>query len=127
MTLSVPCVLRGERFSRTQQRKQNHVANGVRIRKQHAHAIDADAHASCGRHAVRQRANVVFIHLMSFFVAALALFQLRLETTPLIFRIVEFTEAVEISICPAKISKRSVHSGSSGFCLDKGDTAVGNS
>ena len=66
----------------------------MRIGQQHAQAIDADAYATGRRHAVRQRANVVFIHLVSFFVAALALFQLRFKAAALIFGIVEFTEAV---------------------------------
>ena len=50
--------------------------------------------ASGRRHAVGKGADVVFVHLMSFFVAALALGQLSFEAAALVFGIVEFAEAI---------------------------------
>src|SRR5579862_602254 len=95
--LSVPCalcVLCGDSFFRPQQRKQNHIPDRVLIGQQHANSIDADAHSPCRRHSVRQRANVVFIHLVRFIVATLALFQLRLKAGTLVLRIIQLAEAV---------------------------------
>src|SRR6266516_441094 len=57
-------------------------------------SVSSAALASCRGHTVRERANVVFIHLMCFVVAALAFFDLLLEAAALIFRIIQFTKTV---------------------------------
>src|SRR6266516_2914317 len=88
------CGSRSCLFLRPQKREQNHVANGLRVRQQHHQTIDAHAYASGGRHAVRESADVVFVHLMGFFVSALTFFELLLEAAALVFGIVEFAEAV---------------------------------
>ena len=62
--------------------------------KQHRQSIDADAFAGGRRQSIRQRANVVLVHLMGFFVAAGALAQLLLEAPPLLFGIVQFAEGI---------------------------------
>src|SRR5215469_7661271 len=77
-----------------QKRKQDHVADGMRVREQHCQTIDAYAAASGGGHAIGERANVVLIHLVRFFVAALAFLELGLEATALVLGVVELAEAV---------------------------------
>jgi len=72
-----------------------------------------------------ERPDVVLVHLVSFFISALTFRQLLLEASALIFRIIQLAEAIGDLHLPAKISHRSVQSGSSGFCLESGDTAVG--
>src|ERR1700678_2478589 len=81
-------------LQRTKQREQDHIANRARVGEQHGETIDADAFASRGRQSVGQRANIVFVHLMSFFVAPSALAQLPLETAALLFRIVQLAESI---------------------------------
>ena len=61
----------------------------------HGQAVDADAFASGGRQAVAQRADVVLVDFgHGLFVAALALFDLRLEAAELVVRIVQLAEGV---------------------------------
>ena len=58
---------------------------------------------------------------MSFFVAALAFFQLRLKPMPLIFGIVEFAESVGNLHLSDKYLPTLGQSGSSGFCFERRD------
>src|SRR5436305_4423779 len=58
---------------RAQKREENYIADGFGTGEQHRQTINADPLASRWRHAVRKSANVIFIHHMSFFVAALSL------------------------------------------------------
>src|ERR1019366_1356411 len=78
----------------TEQREENHISDGTRIGQQHGQAIDADAFACGRRQPVRQSANVVLVHLVSFFVAAGAFAELLLEAAALFLGIVELAESV---------------------------------
>ncbi len=66
-----PCVLCGCTFLRTQEGKQNYVADGVGVGKQHAEAIDANTNASGRRHSVGERTKLEIIHLVGYFVPPL--------------------------------------------------------
>src|SRR5664279_766382 len=77
-----------------EQREQNHIADGTRVGQQHGQAIDAHAFARGRRQSVRQRANVVLVHLVSFFVAARAFVELLLEAPALLLGIVQLAEGV---------------------------------
>src|SRR5262245_53598445 len=59
--------------------KQDHIADGPRVREQHGKPVNAYSFAACRGQAVGERANVVLIHDVGFFVAALALPELLLE------------------------------------------------
>src|SRR5579884_3210015 len=78
----------------SQEREENNVANGVGVGEEHGHAIDANANAPGGWEPKRQRANVVLVHLMGFFVAALAFAQLLFEAAALLHGIVKLAEAI---------------------------------
>ena len=62
--------------------------------KQHCQPVESYTYTARGRHPVRKRANIVFIHLVRFVISAFAFLQLRFKAPPLILRIVEFAEAV---------------------------------
>src|SRR5258708_23095263 len=79
---------------RPQQREEDHIANRARAGQQHGQAIDADALASGRRQTIRQRPDVVFIHGVRLFIAALFFAQLLLDAPALFFRIVQFAEGV---------------------------------
>ncbi len=66
----------------------------MRIGEQHGEAVDADAFAGGGRHAEGEGADVVFVHLMRFFVAAGAFAELFFEAGALVVGVVELAEAV---------------------------------
>ena len=81
-------------FSGTQQREENHVADGAGAGEDHGEAVDTDAFASGRWKAVGERADVVLVHLVGFVVSALALRDLLLEALALLFGIVELAEGV---------------------------------
>src|SRR5215813_685202 len=78
----------------TQKREEDHVADRFGISKQHGQTINPNPLAAGWRHAVGERADVIFIHYMSFFVAAFAFRELLLEAATLLFRIVQLAEGV---------------------------------
>jgi len=49
-----------------QQREEHHVANAGRAGEHHDQAVDADANAACGRHAVLKRLDEVVVDLLRF-------------------------------------------------------------
>src|SRR6185312_2860177 len=57
-----------------EQWEQDHVSDGARIGQQHSEPVNADAFAAGRRQPVRERTDVVFIHGVGLFVAALFLF-----------------------------------------------------
>ena len=71
-------------------RKQDNVADRMRVGQEHREAVDADSLAGRGRHSVTQRPHVVFVHGMRFVVAAFPRFKLRFETGALVDGVVEF-------------------------------------
>src|SRR5271165_3217061 len=77
-----------------QQREENNVADGAGIGQEHGEAVDADAFACGRRQAVRERADVVFVHLVGLFVATGALGELAFEAAALLLGIVELAEGV---------------------------------
>src|SRR5208282_4498423 len=81
-------------FERAQQWEENHVAYRAGISQQHRQAIDADAFTGGWRQSVRQGANVVVVHLVSFFVAARPFAPLLFETMPLLLGIVQLAEGI---------------------------------
>src|ERR1035437_4519772 len=87
----IPCSL----FLRPHQRKQNHIADGLRAGQQHDQAVDADALAACGRQPVGQRPHVVGVHLMGLVVAALALGKLLDKSLVLLDRVVQHKRFVQ--------------------------------
>src|SRR6266404_4042494 len=95
-------LLRTGRRLRAQLREQNNVTDGRRVREEHRQAIDADAFARGGRHAVAERADIVPVDLLRRFVSALR--DLRLKAALLIYGIVQFRKAV-----------RNLHSGNVDF------------
>ncbi len=66
----------------------------MRVGEQHRQPVHSQPHPARWRHPITKRPNIVEIHLVRFFVAALAFFLLRLVAPPLIFRVVQFAEAV---------------------------------
>src|SRR3970040_1724003 len=68
-----------KRARRAEKGKENDLADGAAVGEQHGEAVDADAFPGRGRQAVGEGADVVFVHLMGFQVAALALAQLVAE------------------------------------------------
>src|ERR1019366_2733402 len=78
----------------TQQREEDHIADGARIGQQHGQPIDANAFTCGRRQSIRQSANVVLIHLVGFFVAARAFAALPLEAPALLLGIVQLAERV---------------------------------
>src|SRR5947209_10897780 len=74
-------------FSRllAQQGKENDVADRVGARHQHRETVDSDAFATGRRHSIRESADVIFVHLVRFVVAAFAFPDLLLKSTALFF------------------------------------------
>src|ERR1700674_118800 len=64
------------------------------IGQEHRQPVYAYANAAGRWHSIRECPDVVFVHLVSLFVAALAFLELLFETAALVFGIVEFAEAV---------------------------------
>ena len=54
---------------RSKQREQNYVANGARVGQDHGEPVDTDAFAARRRHGVRERAHVIFVHLVRLFIS----------------------------------------------------------
>lgn len=75
-------------------REEDDVADGVFAGEEHDHAVDADAEAGAGGHAVFERAEEVFVHDHRFVVAALAEAGLLFEAFALDDRVVQLGEAV---------------------------------
>ncbi len=117
----------GAIFLWAQQRKQDHIADGLGSGENHGEPVDADAFAAGWRQAVGESANVILVHLVGFFVAALALRDLLLKTAALLLRIVQLAKSVANLQSADEESKRSTQSGSSGFCFDSGEMARGKS
>ena len=65
-------------------RKEDDVSNRSLVREQHDEAIDADAFPGGRRHAIFQRAQKIFVHAVSLFVAGFMPRGLRLEALSLI-------------------------------------------
>src|SRR2546425_4099985 len=85
------CLPFGFRFG-TKQRKENDVADGVRIGEQHGKPVYADALTGSRRQAMTKRAEVVHVE---FFRNILAALRHLLKKPPLLFgRIVELGETI---------------------------------
>src|SRR5712692_1254456 len=74
--------------------KKNHIPNRMLVREQHYQPIDANADSGRRRHAVRQCANIIFVHHHRLFITTLALNDLIFEALILLFGIVEFRKAI---------------------------------
>jgi cyclophilin family peptidyl-prolyl cis-trans isomerase/HEAT repeat protein len=70
-------------------REQQHLLDRGIVGEQHHQAVQADADATGGRHAVLQRAQEVLVDEHGFVIAALLQFQLLLEALALIDRVVQ--------------------------------------
>src|SRR5205814_6167497 len=79
---------------RTEQRKQNHISDGGRVRQQHGQAVNAESNAAGRRQYEGEGAYVILVHAVSFLVAALSLPQLLLEAAALLLGIVQLAEAI---------------------------------
>ena len=75
-------------------REQNHVTYARAVSEQHDQAIDSDATASGWRHAIFERTYIVRIEIHRFLVTRILGLHLRMESSGLIFRVVEFGEAI---------------------------------
>ena len=75
-------------------REEDHVADVGRVGQQHDQAVDADAAAAGRRQAVFEGADEVGVVIHGLFVAGILGLGLREETLGLVFRIVQFGEAV---------------------------------
>jgi len=53
-------------FPRSEQRKQNHVADGFGAGEQHREPVDSNTDAACGRHAVLERKQKLLIDVLPF-------------------------------------------------------------
>src|SRR5262249_35192647 len=76
------------RLLRPQKREQNHIANRAGVCQEHDKAINADSLPCRGRHAVGERADVIFVHAVGFSVALFTQRNLSFEALPLLFGIV---------------------------------------
>ena len=75
-------------------REQDHVADRVFVGQQHDEAVDADADAGGGRHAVAEGTDVVFVEDHRLLVAAFALGHLIDKAFVLLLRIVQLAKPV---------------------------------
>ncbi len=75
-------------------REEQHVSDGRRVGEQHDQAVDAEAHAAGGRHAVLLRAQVVLVDPHRLVVAGVLRGDLRFEAAALVDRIDELGEGV---------------------------------
>jgi hypothetical protein len=73
-------------IARTEEREKNHLADGLRIRKQHNEPVDTNSLSSRRRQSMTQSANVIHIHFLRSFAAAFV--DLRLKTPFLVRRVV---------------------------------------
>ena len=81
-------------ITRPEQREEDHVADGGRVREHHREAVHAHAEAGRGRHAVLERANVVLVVVHRLLRAGGLLPHLLAEAFGLIVRVVELAERV---------------------------------
>jgi hypothetical protein len=72
----------------TEEREEDDVADGFGVGEDHGEAVDADAFACCGREAVAEGSDVVFVHLVGFGVAFFLLGHLLLEAGTLVVGVV---------------------------------------
>ena len=79
-------------------REQQDVADGGGVGEQHDHAVDADADATRGGHAVLERAHVVLVVLHGLVVATGLLGHLRSEALGLVDRVVQLGERVGVLV-----------------------------
>src|SRR5579884_1520143 len=79
---------------RPQQREKDDVANGASTGQDHRQPVDPDALASSGRHGIAESAYVILVHHMRFFIPARLTRKLRLETAPLLLRVIQLCESV---------------------------------
>ena len=75
-------------------RKQDHVTDGCLVGKKHDQPINADPFSGRRRHAVFQRAQKIFVHIVGFLVTGFPLSDLRLKTLALIEWIIQLGEGV---------------------------------
>src|SRR5215471_3140841 len=68
---------------RPQQRKKDYVSYGWRVGYEHGETVDSHPDAPRRGHTVGERPNIVFVHLVGFFIPALALMKLLLEAAAL--------------------------------------------
>ena len=94
----MPRMIRRARMSavrfRPEEREEDDVADRRRVREHHREPIDAHAEPRRRRHAVLERAHVIFVVVHRFFVAALLLRDLCAEAAGLVVRIVQLGEGV---------------------------------
>ena len=76
--------------------EEQHIADGSIVGHQHDHAVDADAQAACGRHAVLEGVDVVLVHLGGHDTLSVAQLDLLLKTLALVDGVVEFGESVAL-------------------------------
>src|SRR5512133_3361123 len=81
-------------FLRTQLGKEDHVADGRLIRKEHDQPVDADAFSRRRRHPVLERPEKILVNDVRFFVSRRALRRLAFEALALIQRIVQLRKGV---------------------------------
>jgi len=74
--------------------EEDYVADGAGAGEEHGEAVDADAFAGSGREAVAEGADVVFVHLHGFVVAAGFFGELGFEAGALVVRVVELGEGI---------------------------------
>src|SRR3990172_4841276 len=72
----------------------DNIADGWAVGEEHEPAVDTDAEAGRGRHAVLQRLEELLVQPLRLAVARLAQALLLLEARPLVQRVVELREAV---------------------------------
>ena len=79
-------------------REQQHVANARGVGEQHDHAVDADANAARGRHAIFQGAHIVFVIFHGLIVAAGLFDHLGGKALGLVNRVVKLGERVGVFV-----------------------------
>ncbi len=77
-----------------EQRKEDDVADGRRVREHHDESVDSHAEAGRRGHPVLERADVVLVEVHRFFVAARLLLDLRAKARGLIVGVVQLAERV---------------------------------
>ena len=93
-----PCLLRpaDPAYQDSRRRAGNRITSRMlgAVGQQHHQAVDADAAAAGGRHAVFERAHEVVVVVHGFVVAAVLGVDLRVEARGLVFGVVELGEAI---------------------------------
>ena len=74
--------------------KQQHIADRGRVGQQHHQAVDTDAFAGGGRHAVLQGAHIVLIVVHGLQISGILFRYLLAEALGLILRVVQLGETV---------------------------------